>query len=332
MNAATPFELVDPARQDPARAAALLAARRIPSTLGNLKLSAERYVPSDELASALNVALALGMPLLLTGEPGTGKTQVAYYVAAYFGIPNVHQLDVRSMTTAQDLLYEFDSVAYFHAAQRPSGTSDGRPQPALLRHPFVKRKALWRAIEDSIAGRASVVLIDEVDKAPRDFPNDILGALDQTEFEVPEWDNPDDLKHGAPYRVRRPADRPPPIVIITSNSERRLPEPFLRRCVFHHIEFDESLLRRAVNSRRDDWPRLDPATVDVAIRRFLDLREKNLRKKPATAELLAWLMVLSAQNAAAPRHNAMSLTTPSLREMPALSVLIKDREDLQELR
>ena len=324
--AAVPFELLNPEIRDPARLGDLLSQRQIPASLGNLKLSVKRYAPSEELCGAINVALALGAPLLLTGEPGTGKTQVAYYVASYFGIPGVHQLDVRSTTTAQDLLYEFDSVAYFHAAHRPA---DSRSHPDLKRWPFVKKKALWRAIDDIQAGRSAVVLIDEVDKAPRDFPNDILGALDQTDFEVPEWDRAEDLRSGEPYRVRRPADRPPPVLIITSNSERRLPEPFLRRCVFHHIEFTEDLVRRAVAARREDYPQLDDATVDAAIRRFLEMREKSLRKKPATAELLAWLVVLSAQGGTTART---LLSDCTLRDLPALSVLVKDREDLQELR
>lgn len=327
MTSKVPFELIGPKQKDAQSAAAMLLRRELPKSIGNLQQSASRYVASDDLLAAINVALALGMPLLLTGEPGTGKTQVAYFIAHYFGIPRVHVLDVRSTTSAQDLLYEFDSVAYFHAAHRPQeGTSE------LPRWRYVRKKALWLAIEDMVADRPSVVLIDEVDKAPRDFPNDILGALDQTEFEVPEWDKPEDvardLSRQAPYRVRRPAGKLPPIVVITSNSERRLPEAFLRRCIFHQIEFSEELLKRAIAARRDDFAGLDNKTIDAAVRRFLQVRDKLSRKKPATAELLGWLMVLSVQGSA----TARDIADVPLAELPHLCVLVKDRDDLQDLR
>ncbi len=322
MKPAVPFELIDLERKDPKHAASLLLRRELPKSIGNLRESATRYVPSEDLLGAIHVSLALGMPLLLTGEPGTGKTQVAYFIAYYFGIPSVHLLDVRSTTSAQDLLYEFDSVAYFHAAHRPQGNAE------LPRWPYVRKKALWLAIEDMAADRPSVVLIDEVDKAPRDFPNDILGALDQTDFEVTEWDKPEDLARRKPYRVQRPEGKLPPIVVITSNSERRLPEAFLRRCIFHQIAFTPELLRRAVTARRDDFPALDDKTIDAAIRRFLEVRDKLSRKKPATAELLAWLVVLSVQGTATVRD----LTDVALGELPHLCVLVKDRDDLQELR
>jgi len=322
MKPGVPFELIDLDRKDPKQAASLLLRRVLPKSIGNLRESASRYVPSEDLLGAIHVSLALGMPLLLTGEPGTGKTQVAYFIAHYFGIPSVHLLDVRSTTSAQDLLYEFDSVAYFHAAHRPQGSAE------LPRWPYVRKKALWLAIEDMAADRPSVVLIDEVDKAPRDFPNDILGALDQTDFEVPEWDKPEDLARRKPYRVQRPEGKLPPIVVITSNSERRLPEAFLRRCIFHQIAFTPELLRRAVRARRDDFPALDDKTIDAAIRRFLEVRDKLSRKKPATAELFAWLVVLSVQGTA----TARDLTDVALGELPHLCVLVKDRDDLQELR
>jgi MoxR-like ATPase len=254
------------------------------------------------------VALAVGAPLLLTGEPGTGKTQVAFYLAWFFDIEDhLYPLYVRSTTTVEDLLYRFDAVAYLHAANDPARRGDG-----ISKADFVERGPLWRAYE---AGGPAVVLLDEIDKAPRDFPNDLLNVLDQHTFHVPE----------AGQTVSR-GDSPPPVVVITSNSERRLPEPFLRRCIFHHIEFTEELLRRAVEARIGDFPNLTSEVREAALERFLDLRGHDLRKKPATAELLVWLTLLSARGGV----TVETLRGP-LRSLPALAALVKDRDDLARL-
>lgn len=304
-----PFELLAPDDRSPARRAAL-AQRVLPETLGSHRAAARHYQPDADLVDAVNVALAVGAPLLLTGEPGTGKTQVAHYLAWYFGIEeHLFCLYVRSTTTAEDLLYRFDAVGYLHAANDPAN----RGQP-LDRGRFVEPGPLWLAYE---AKGPSVVLIDEIDKAPRDFPNDLLNVLDQHEFFVPERNE----------LVRR-GDRPPPVVVITSNSERRLPEPFLRRCVFHHIEFTEELLRRAVAARSGDFPNLPEAVREAAMQRFLELRGREIRKRPATAELLVWLTVLAARGDV----TAERLRECRLGELPALSTLIKDRDDLAVLK
>lgn len=298
------FDLLDPDDRSPERNTAL-AAREIPATLGSHREAARFFQPDADLVDAVNVALAVGAPLLLTGEPGTGKTQVAFYLAWYFDIlDHLYTLHVRSTTTADDLLYRFDAVAYLHAANDP-----GRRGTSIDKADFVERGPLWLAYE---AGGPAIVLLDEIDKAPRDFPNDLLNVLDQHTFPVPE----------AKRTVSR-AGGPPPLVIITSNSERRLPEPFLRRCIFHHIEFTDELLRRAVEARLGDFPHLSAEVREVAVQRFLDLRARDLRKKPATAELLVWLTILSARG---------GVTTESLRapflSLPALSALVKDRDDL----
>ena len=301
------FHIVDPRAPRQGRQKLLLE-RKVPEILGSLRASAPFFEPSDELLTAVNVALAVGAPLLLTGEPGAGKTQVAHYLAWYFDLApekGFFQLDVRSTTTASDLLYQFDSVAYFHAAH-----DTGRSGEPLDRGPFVRKGPLWRALE---AKGPTVLLLDEIDKAPRDFPNDLLSVLAESRFYVAEQDR---WIHCSPGAA-------PPFVVITSNSERRLPEPFLRRCIFHHIVFDEELLRRAVRARRQDYQSLDDATLEAAIMRLMDIRARNVRKKPATAELLVWLTVLAAQGGAA----ADSLRTCPLAELPALSVLIKDRDD-----
>ncbi len=299
-----PFDLLAPDDRRPERRDAL-ARRALPPSLGSHREAARFFQPDADLVDAVNVALAVGAPLLLTGEPGTGKTQVAFYLAWYFDIEeHLYPLHVRSTTTADDLLYRFDAVAYLHAANDPA-----RLGTELAKAKFVEKGPLWRAYE---AGGPAVVLLDEIDKAPRDFPNDLLNVLDQHTFKVPEADQ----------TVSR-GNHPPPIVLITSNSERRLPEPFLRRCIFHHIEFTEDLLRRAVEARMGDFPHLSAEVREAALQRFLELRGRDLRKKPATAELLVWLTLLSARGGV----TAETLRGP-FRSLPALAALVKDRDDL----
>jgi MoxR-like ATPase len=298
------FDLLVPDDRTPARREAL-AARRLPETLGSLQSSAPFFQPDAALVDAVNVALAVGAPLLLTGEPGTGKTQVAHYLAWYFDVEDhFFPLYVASTTTREDLLYSFDAVAYLHAASDPR-----RKEEAIEKARFVRKGPLWRAYE---AAGPSIVLLDEIDKAPRDFPNDLLHVLDQHSFVVSETGE----------RIQR-AEGPPPIVLITSNSERRLPEPFLRRCIFHHIAFTEELVRRAVEARMGDFPDLSEEVREAAIQRFLELRGRDLRKKPATAELLVWLTILSAQGGVEVRDLEVEP-----KRLPALSALLKDRDDL----
>ena len=174
------FELLNPGDRNDARRDALHQ-RKLPETLGSHSQAAQHYQPDPDLVDAVNVALAVGAPLLLTGEPGTGKTQVAHYLAWYFGIEeNLFPLYVRSDTTAEDLLYRYDAVAYLHSANDPA--RQGQP---ISRGDFVERGPLWKAYKSK---QSAVVLIDEIDKASRDFPNDLLNVLDQHQFYVPEKD------------------------------------------------------------------------------------------------------------------------------------------------
>jgi MoxR-like ATPase len=300
----SPFELLTPDDRTPERREAL-GRRTLPPSLGSHREAARSFQPDADLVDAVNVSLAVGAPLLLTGEPGTGKTQVAFYLAWFFDIEeHLYPLYVRSSTTAEDLLYRFDAVAYLHAANDPA-----RHGQKVEKAEFVEKGPLWKAYD---ANGPAVVLLDEIDKAPRDFPNDLLNVLDQHTFHVPEADRIVSRGAGAP-----------PIVIITSNSERRLPEPFLRRCIFHHIEFTEELLRRAVEARVGDFPNLSGEVQEEALQRFLELRGRDLRKKPATAELLVWLTILSARGGV----TVEDLRAP-FRSLPALAALVKDRDDL----
>lgn len=305
------FHVLDSEHRDEAHQEAF-ATRTIPKTFGSHQEAASFFKPGEDLVTAVNVALKVGAPLLLTGESGTGKTQVAFYLAWYFNIEkNFFQLYVGSSTVAADLLYRFDTVAYFHRSQDP----EYRSAPKIDREEFITHGPLWKAYA---LGKPAIVLIDEIDKAPRDFPNDLLNVLDQHEFQVPELDG---------RTVKHQPGVPPPLVVITSNSERRLPEAFLRRAIFHHIEFDEDLVRKAVESRRNDFPELEPGVREIAIERFMDLRAKPLRKKPATAELLVWLTVLSALEGV----GAEELRAAPTRKLPGLETLIKDRDDLRQL-
>ncbi len=284
-----------------------LEKRSLPRSLLDFERSAPHFRLDAGLETAINMSLAVGSPLLLTGEPGTGKTQVAYYLSWYFSIP-AFLYQVRSTASAENLKYDFDAVAYLREAQHPD------PQKRRGREAFLQPKALWQAYQ---CQTDCVLLIDEIDKAPRDFPNDLLQELDKHEFAHPFTDE-----------LIRPSSGRPPIVIITSNAERRLPDAFLRRCIFHHIELTPELLRSAVEARAEngDFPRLEPETLQAACQRFWDLRDQELRKRPSTAELLAWLAILSAR-----RVGANELKEVPLAELPGLAALIKDRDDLEQL-
>lgn len=303
-----PFQLVKYESDSQLDNKSVLLNRPFAAAGSSFQDDARRFVPGEQLETAINTAIAVGEPLLITGEPGTGKTQAAYYAAFKLGIEPVIHFQVKSDSSANDLLYYFDSVRYFYEAS--IAAKDSRE---IRKEDFIEPRALWEAIDSAMP---RVLLIDEIDKAPRDFPNDLLHELDKMEFKISETG-----RSIAASKSKRP------IVFITSNSERRLPEPFLRRCVYHHIRFDDSVVARAVERRKDEYQNLDPDFLKLAIARFLGLRKRNLRKGPSTAELLVWLRVLSIATGAGPAP----LLDADLSKLPYLGTLLKDHMDLEDL-
>ena len=266
---------------------------------------AGRYIPDPQLVAAVNTALIVEQPLLVTGEPGTGKTALAWSVATELGIGDVLDFHTRSDHQARDALYEMDNLLRFYHAQ----IHDER---ATKPEQYVR----WNALGEAIRSPARrLVLIDEIDKAPRDFPNDLLDEIDQMEFRVPEL--------GEKFRA---AHRP--VVIITSNSERQLPDPFLRRCVFHRIEFPSADLLQAILSQRLGHLGLSDKLVAAAVKRFEEVRAlPGLEKKPATGELLAWVKVLGAT-----KVEVGALENLALGELPSPGALLKTEQDARLLR
>lgn len=300
------------------------------------------YLSSPQLMAAVNVAWTLEIPLLLTGEPGCGKTDFAYAVASAVD-PEEKPLEcyIRSDTRARDLLYHYDAVRRFGDAQLSD--DKGRKRAADARN-YVKLRELGQAL---MSERRRVVLIDEIDKAPRDLPNDLLRELDEGSFEIPEIDK-DDESSELKRIMRRPEGAKKPLVIITSNVERQLPDPFLRRCAFYHIEFPEpEELREIVELHCHQKP---PLELDKVVRVFRALRQvTGLTKKPGTSELLNWADSLSqlfdpkdVQERVSKVHEAIQASDDgdltldrkkaSWLDLPGLTCLIKLREDLERVR
>jgi MoxR-like ATPase len=260
----------------------------------------DRYVATEDLMMAVNASITLGRPLLIKGEPGTGKTQLAIEIAAALS-RSLYEWHIKSTSKAQQGLYEYDAVSRL----RDSQLGDGRVHDIGN---YIVRGRLWEAFASDVQ---PVLLIDEIDKADIEFPNDLLRELDRMEFYVYET-----------RELVKAVHRP--IILITSNNEKELPDAFLRRCFFHYIRFpDAETLEKIV---RVHYPKLKQDLLAEALAAFFRLRETpGLRKKPSTSELLDWIKLLVAEDLP---PEALRGDDPKKTIPPLYGALLKNEQDV----
>jgi MoxR-like ATPase len=262
------------------------------------------YVATDDLRLAVNAAATLRRPLLIKGEPGTGKTMLAEEVAKSMGMPLL-QWHIKSTTKAQQGLYEYDAVSRLRDSQLAG--VDGADKVREIRN-YIVPGVLWKAFT---ADEPVVLLIDEIDKADIEFPNDLLREIDRMEFYVYETRELIQAKHR-------------PLVFITSNNEKELPDAFLRRCFFHYIQFPDAVtMQRIVEVH---FPGLKKQLLSAALKHFYDVRNLlGLKKKPSTSELLDWLKLLGAEDIA---PDVLQSHDASVVMPPLLGALLKTEQDM----
>ncbi len=287
------------------------------------------YLASPQTAEIVNLAIRLGRPLLVEGEAGCGKTRLASAVAEELGLADrLVVMTVKSTSQAKDLLYRFDALRRLQDAQNPKNTDARRV------YPYIELEPLGHAIQQ---GQPCVVLIDEIDKADIDFPNDLLDVLDRFEFDIEDLPRQESEQcaaaRGFGRHVRAPEGGVKPIVIITSNREKQLPEPFLRRCLYTELDFPSEptvlaeIVRKNLDARLEQ---ISDALIVGAVERFCQVRargrEVNVQKLPATSELVDWVRVLHWQQRTAESVAPEQLTAADQ------AVLFKLRQDIERYR
>ena len=263
----------------------------------------QKYVATEDLKIAVNAAVTLERPLLVKGEPGTGKTELAKQVASSLGL-QLYEWNIKSTTKAQQGLYEYDAVSRLRDSQLGDKKVDD------VRN-YIKKGKLWQAFESK---EKVVLLIDEVDKADIEFPNDLLQELDKMAFHV--YETGENVK-----AIKRP------VVIITSNNEKELPDAFLRRCFFHYISFpDRETMKEIIKVHH---PKVKEKLVKEALDIFFDVRKvPGLKKKPSTSELVDWLKLLMADDLP---DEILKNRDPSKAIPPLYGALVKNEQDVQLL-
>jgi len=259
----------------------------------------KNYISTNDLTVAVNASIALEKPLLVKGEPGTGKTELARQIASSLKL-QIIEWSIKSTTKAQQGLYEYDAVSRLRDSQLGEEIKDISK--------YIKKGKIWESFETT---KKSVLLIDEIDKADIEFPNDLLQELDKMEFYIYETGEVIKANHR-------------PIIIITSNNEKELPEAFLRRCFFHYIQFPEiDTLRKIVEVH---FPDIKKSLLETALKKFFQIREvPGLKKKPSTSEALDWIKLLLVEDL-----DSKDLKSDGKNILPKLhGALLKNEQDIQ---